>query len=218
MEEHKYLQQLIDAGENAPQLTPKQAKILDAAIEIFAEKGYANTSTSEIAKKAGVAEGTIFRHYKTKKELLISIVTPVLTRFVVPVFATHFVKQVFDQEAGNYEDLLRKIIVNRFDFAKNNVPLIKIIMQEMAFHSEIQQAYQQVFSREVLPRFKEAVHHFQKEGQIIQYPSTTIIRFTMTTIIGFLITRFIVLPDAEWDDEEEINRTIDLLMHGITPR
>lgn len=48
-------------------LTPKQAKILQAAVEIFAEKGYAATSTSEIAKRAGVAEGTIFRHYKTKK-------------------------------------------------------------------------------------------------------------------------------------------------------
>lgn len=48
-------------------LTEKQKKIIIAAIESFSEKGYAATSTSEIAKKAGVAEGTIFRHYKTKK-------------------------------------------------------------------------------------------------------------------------------------------------------
>jgi AcrR family transcriptional regulator len=65
-------------------LTEKQKKILESAIEIFAEKGYSATSTSEIAKKAGVAEGTIFRHYKTKKELLLSIVAPTMAKLVAP--------------------------------------------------------------------------------------------------------------------------------------
>lgn len=48
-------------------LTERQKKIVAAAIESFAEKGYSATSTKEIAQKAGVAEGTIFRHYKTKR-------------------------------------------------------------------------------------------------------------------------------------------------------
>lgn len=38
-------------------MTEKQKKIVQASIEVFAEKGYAGSSTSEIAKKAGVAEG-----------------------------------------------------------------------------------------------------------------------------------------------------------------
>ena len=41
-------------------------RILEA-VDMFGEKGYASTSTSEIAKRAGVAEGTIFRYYKTKR-------------------------------------------------------------------------------------------------------------------------------------------------------
>ena len=46
--------------------TVKQKKIVDAASKLFAEKGYSNTSTSEIAKLAEVSEGTIFKHYGTK--------------------------------------------------------------------------------------------------------------------------------------------------------
>ena len=66
-------------------LTERQKKIVAAAIESFAEKGYSATSTKEIAQKAGVAEGTIFRHYKTKKELLMSIVTPMMIKLMAPI-------------------------------------------------------------------------------------------------------------------------------------
>lgn len=65
MDQKNFMDEFMKAANQ--DLTPKQAKILQAAVEIFAEKGYAATSTSEIAKRAGVAEGTIFRHYKTKK-------------------------------------------------------------------------------------------------------------------------------------------------------
>lgn len=71
----------IDDGK----MTQKQFKIIEAAIEVFAEKGYAGSSTSEIAQKAGVAEGTIFRHYKTKKDLLLSIVSPMMSKLIAPL-------------------------------------------------------------------------------------------------------------------------------------
>jgi AcrR family transcriptional regulator len=216
LDEKEYLNQLIEAGENEPELTPKQAKILESAIEIFSEKGYAATSTSEIAKKAGVAEGTIFRHYKTKKDLLLSIVTPVITKFAVPFFATHFVNQVFDEQPSDYQVLLKKIIWNRYEFAKKNVPLLKIILQEVAFHPEIQKSYQEVFVKKVFPKFDEVIRANQSEGKLVDFPTNTIIRLTMTTIVGFLVTRFIVMPDADWDDEIEMERTIHFMMHGLS--
>lgn len=67
MNEQQWIKELLKVNGEDVKLSEKQIKILEAAIEIFAEKGYASTSTSEIAKRAGVAEGTIFRHYKTKK-------------------------------------------------------------------------------------------------------------------------------------------------------
>ena len=41
-----------------------KAGILDAAVELFAEKGFANTSLTEIAKKAEVTRGAIYWHFK----------------------------------------------------------------------------------------------------------------------------------------------------------
>lgn len=47
--------------------------ILDMATHFFADKGFRNTAIGEIARMAGVADGTIFYHYKTKEDLFIAV-------------------------------------------------------------------------------------------------------------------------------------------------
>lgn len=54
-------------------MTEKQEKILKAALELFATQGFAATSTAKVAKKAGVSEGLIFRHFENKQGLLEAI-------------------------------------------------------------------------------------------------------------------------------------------------
>ncbi|SET73322.1 DNA-binding transcriptional regulator, AcrR family [Salinibacillus kushneri] len=214
MERHDMIKELMEAADQ--KMTPKQANIIRAAIEIFAEKGYAATSTSEIANRAGVAEGTIFRHYKTKKELLISIVTPMITRFAAPFFAEKFVNNVFvDENLADMDTLLRELIKERYEFVKQNVPLLKIILQEMAFHPEIQRGYREAFVTNVLPRFKKAVELFKEKGQIGDFPTETVMRLTISTVAGFMIARFIIMPDFDWDDEQEIEYTLRFIRNGL---
>lgn len=55
-------------------MTNKKENILQTALELFASEGYASVSTNSIAKKAGVSEGLIFRHFESKKGLLDAIV------------------------------------------------------------------------------------------------------------------------------------------------
>lgn len=51
----------------------KRSLITEAAIEIFAEKGFNAARVSDIAKRAGVADGTIYLYFKNKEDLLLSI-------------------------------------------------------------------------------------------------------------------------------------------------
>ncbi len=53
-------------------MTRKEA-ILETATVLFAEKGFRNTSIGDIAKMIGVADGTVFYHYKTKEELFLAV-------------------------------------------------------------------------------------------------------------------------------------------------
>jgi len=51
----------------------KRTAILEAAARLFAEKGFNETSTAEVAAAAGVAQGTVFYHFKTKEGILLAV-------------------------------------------------------------------------------------------------------------------------------------------------
>ncbi|WP_071129394.1 TetR/AcrR family transcriptional regulator [Varibaculum massiliense] len=58
------------ATQRFQQLDSKKAKrIIDAAVSVFAEKGYDAANTNEIAKAAGIAVGSLFQYFKTKENL-----------------------------------------------------------------------------------------------------------------------------------------------------
>jgi len=51
----------------------RKERIMDAALRIFAEKGFQNATITEISKEAGVSEATIYEYYGTKEDLLFAI-------------------------------------------------------------------------------------------------------------------------------------------------
>jgi AcrR family transcriptional regulator len=66
----------------------RQAELLDTAGEVFREKGYQMASTAEIAERAGVVEGTIYRYFASKHELLNKVVERAYEESIAD-FATH---------------------------------------------------------------------------------------------------------------------------------
>ena len=213
----QWIAEMLQLNDSESKMTDKQLKIIEAAVEIFSTKGFAASSTSEIAQKAGVAEGTIFRHYKTKKDLLLSIVTPMMARLIAPFILKDFNK-VLNSAYPKYEDFLRALIKNRMEFARHNLPIIKIMLHELPFQNDLNLQFKEHIASKVIQRMKEITDHFQKEGQIIPLPSPVVIRLSITVLIGFLFTRFLLLPELEWDEEQEIEFTIDFIMHGLAPR
>jgi len=60
----------------------KHHKILRAAIDVFADKGYFAARMTDVAKQAGVADGTLYLYFEGKEHLLMSIFDDVLGRFI----------------------------------------------------------------------------------------------------------------------------------------
>ncbi|MCW3058267.1 MAG: TetR family transcriptional regulator, partial [Capsulimonas sp.] len=56
-----------------PKSEDKRKAILTAATQVFAERGLGHSPTSEISRRAGVAEGTLFTYFKTKDELVCAL-------------------------------------------------------------------------------------------------------------------------------------------------
>ncbi|MUK86930.1 TetR family transcriptional regulator [Ornithinibacillus sp. L9] len=61
---------------------PKYKLIIDAAVEVIAENGYHASQVSKIAKKAGVADGTIYLYFKNKEDILVSVFDEKMGQFI----------------------------------------------------------------------------------------------------------------------------------------
>jgi AcrR family transcriptional regulator len=208
----EWLEELL-VKHDGEQMTAKQARILRSAVEVFAEKGYSGTATSEIAQRAGVAEGTIFRHYRTKKDLLYSIVAPFVARLIEP-FVLRDLAPIIDHPPATFEAFIRGLLDNRIAFAEKNIKLIKILLQEVPFHPELREQFLSKVADRVLQKFVHAADHYREQGQIVEQPSLTTIRMIGTTLLGYLLVRFMLAP-KEWDDAQEREATIQFILHGV---
>lgn len=203
-------------SEDDEKMTEKQIRIIEAAVESFAQKGYSATSTSEIAKRAGVAEGTIFRHYKTKKELFLSIVTPVIAKFVAPFVLRDFY-QLFEEQYESFPDFLRAVLRNRLTFVMKNGPVIKILLHEIPFHEELRQQFKEQVFPQVAGPIERIIVHFQERGELIDLAPSTLIRLSISVMAGYIVSRCYILPDNAWDDEKEVELAVQFIMHGLLP-
>lgn len=197
------------------EMNEKEIKILEAAIDIFAEKGFVSTSTNEIAKKANVAEGTIFRYFKTKKDLLKSIIKPTLVKTIAPFEMDRFSKAVFHKEYETFEDFLKVLIVNRMEFAKKNTAVIKIIIQEIPFQQEMQEELKKLFKEKMYPRVEAVLQYFIDKGQIADMPIHTILRLIITSVMGLVVSTIALKDITIWDENLEIERTIQFIKKGL---
>ena len=85
-------------------LPEKEQKILEAAIDVFSERGFSGATTSEIAKRAGIAEGTIFRYFKTKKDILRGILIQMLNMAGEPIIIEGVRKILLNAENKDLRD------------------------------------------------------------------------------------------------------------------
>jgi len=209
----KSLKDLINASNMDTDMTEKQINILSAAIELFSEKGYEATATSEIAKKAQVAEGTIFRYYKTKKELLFAIPKALSKISLFEIFLEDF-NEILNDDHDNFEDFLRKVIMNRKKFVSETAPILKVIIQEVPFHPELRS---KILNTVIFPSTKNGIsiiEKFKLKNQIVNMPSTTIINLIITSIFGYLFVHYIALPELP-ENEQDLEYLIQYILNGI---
>jgi AcrR family transcriptional regulator len=212
--EKKSLKELINLCNPENSMTERQLNILVSAIELFSEKGYEATSTSEIAKNAKVAEGTIFRYYKTKKDLLFAIPSALSNNSLFEAFLNDF-KEILDDDPADFEIFLKKLILNRQKFICETAPIIKVVIQEVPFHPELRQ---KILNTVILPsvkRIKIIIDKFKAQGKLIDIPSNSIANLIATSVFGYLFLHYIALPELP-NFEEDIDYLVHYIMNGIS--
>jgi len=191
----------------APAHGEKYQRILDAAVEVIAERGYFHSPVSAIADRAGVADGTIYLYFKNKDEVLRAAIDTTVGRFHERI-AEEF-KTVHDPQAQ-----LEFIARLHLESAVTNRS-VAILMQ-----TEMRQSAQFIaeFSQHHLVRYiqvvREVVRRGQQQGVFRRDVSDGVVAHCLFGAIDELLSSA-VFTDRKYDAKATAAQVIDVVLNGV---
>ena len=200
-------------------LPEKEEKILKAAIIVFSEKGFSASTTSEIAKNAGVAEGTIFRYFKTKKDILRGILVQALNLASGKLVLDGVDRILAEPGRKDLRSILKELIYDRLKLVDSFFPMARVIITEAMFHNEVREAiYQNIIVR-ALDTFGQFHSKMVERGMIRPDLNVeTLIRSILGNIAILIAQRKLFGDKLPFEDLDiEIDRMLDVLLYGIAP-
>jgi TetR/AcrR family fatty acid metabolism transcriptional regulator len=185
----------------------KYQRILDAAVEVIAERGYFNSPVNAIAKRAGVADGTVYLYFKSKDDVLRTAIDTTFARFYKQVeerFET--LKDPREQLEYIAEVHLESHTVNRS---------MAILMQ-----TEVRQSAKFIseFSHHHLVKYiqvvREVVRRGQQDGIFRRDVSDGVVAHCMFGAIDELLSSA-VFTGRTYDPKDTARQVMDVLLKGI---
>ncbi|UMZ72766.1 TetR/AcrR family transcriptional regulator [Natranaerofaba carboxydovora] len=186
-----------------------RGKIIQAAISLFAEKGFYNTSTLEIANNAEVAEGTVFKHFKTKKNLLLELVDEINAEEI-----SSLLQQAADNET---KVILREFLKNHKQLIKDNFPLIKVIIYEAQFFPELKEKFIEDVALKIFSPLESYIEDKVAKGEFKNFTPQITSRAFIGMIVSFIAWQDVLKADnyKSFDEIEVIEEVVEIFLSGV---
>jgi AcrR family transcriptional regulator len=170
-------------------LPVSEQKILEAAIDVFSEKGFHGAKTSEIAKRAGVAE------------VIIEGVSKIL----------------LDTQNKNLRDVLKAFLKDRLNLIESLFPMIKIVITESMYHEDIREAFFQNVTSKGVEIFTVFHRQMVERGLIREnVDALAMARSIMGNIVVYVVSQhFFGGRFNQPDIDKELDGIVEIILHGI---
>lgn len=195
-----------------------EEKILEAALKLFSEQGYAATATSQIAAVAEVSEGTVFKYFPKKMDLLRRVLYQFLDKYSAQIVVSPLEK-IFEAHSGaEPKVMLRAVILDRVSLFERFGPFAKVLLTEMQYYPELKDIFVQRILVE-MKSFGESVFiEFEKTGYFRQLPSSFVALRSFIGAVGMMILQRHIAPEVTEKGmslEAEIDCVIDIFLNGV---
>lgn len=194
---------------DSPPSPDKRLRILDCAEKIFAEKGFNKAKVSDIASRAGVAEGSIYDFFKNKEDLLLSIAGQRLKDQIELLPETFHVR--------NPVRKLRRFIRFHFDLYLRNRDFLQVFVLGNLLNDRF-------YSSGAFETFKsgylsvlEGIIDEGKEQEVFRKDvNTRVFRNLFLGAFTHMALRWIVFQGENYDKMKEIDELVDLLCAAVS--
>jgi AcrR family transcriptional regulator len=187
-------------------------EILRAAMHLFANRGFHETSMSEVAREAHVSKALIFWHFKTKEELFVAV----LNRLLEPYFID------FAEEAGVLDERaqIRKLVEFYLDFVRDNASSVRFFLAQM-LHD---QRFSEGLNEQVLKIYSgyrgmlvELIARAQQKGLCtLRFTPQAAAGFLLSALNGILIEH-LFMANNPLDSEEAVTMVSEWLFGQENP-
>lgn len=190
----------------------RRSEILEAARRVFADRGFADTTVDDVAAAAGIAKGTIYLYFKSKREIYLAA----LRRDLETLHAE--TKRRMD-EARSADEKIRAFIATRVRFCDENRDFFRIYHAEFNnifvhpsnAHDELKGIYTEQASL-----LRSVVEELQSRGEVKRMPSDAL-AFALYDVTRSLIANRIV-GWLRGDVENDIEFIFEFVWKGISVR
>lgn len=187
----------------------RRAQILDAATKVFAAKGVHRATIKDVAREAGVADGTIYNYFVNKDALLIGI----LNRLNA---SQQRAADFAQAEAGDPAAFIRSYTAQRLDrLSAGALDILRVIVSELLVNPALAQAY---VAEIVAPTFTIGEQQFAawaESGAVRTRDPRLATRAMAGTVLGLLVLRMLgdAYLDTHWDEVADV--VADMVLHGL---
>ncbi len=199
----------------SPQSTPRQDKrvrIIDAAVEVFAERGFRGARISDIAKSAGVADGTIYLYFRNKEDLLLTIfeekMADVLARLEVALRGVE----------GPLERI-RAFAHFHFQQMRTNPSLAQVLQVELRQSTRFLRDYRPEKLWRYLDAFEQLLSDGQAAGVVRAAGDPHHVNWALLCARGELTKHRVGARRRErFDLDRAADQVVDVFLQGVRPR
>ena len=185
----------------------KYHQILEAAIKVFARQGFHQSTVAQIAKEAGVADGTIYLYFKNKDDILVQ-------------FFDYKTKQVFDSfrtevaRADSSLEKLQYLIRRHLEEFQQNPEMAVVYHVETHQNSRLAEAQIREMSQMYRDLISEIVEQGQQEGTIRKDLYVGLVKRFIIGAVDEVINTWLH-SDGEYDLVSMADPLVELFLKGI---
>ncbi|NLI68739.1 MAG: TetR/AcrR family transcriptional regulator [Bacilli bacterium] len=189
---------------------PKYQQIIQAALEVIAENGYHASQVSKIAKKANVADGTIYLYFKNKEDILISVFRERMGQFI------HKIKNAIEDKETASEKLLTLIQMHYAQLTESPY-LAKVTQLELRQSKpELRREINKVL-KSYLDVIDSIIEHGIKEKEIRDDIHPRLMRQMIFGTIDETVTTW-VMKNERYNLLDQVEDVHSLLLNGLTKK
>ena len=186
----------------------RREQIVGAATRVFAEKGFRRATTREVARAAGVSEGTIYNYFEDKDALLLAI----LDRL------NETEQRAADFEEGmatDFPGFLEQYLRRRMSLIWENREAFRVVLSEILVNAELRERYLQHVVDPTMSIAEENFRSRMEQGEVRETDAPLAVRSVAGAVLGVLVLGLLGDEEINSRSDEVPDVLAGLLIHGL---